>query len=392
MKSVSAVLFASVAAAADLYGAAPSAYTTIDPGYGHALVTVTSQYQPIPTYVAGKKHGYFSKYKYVSTVIDDAEGKCTITRTKQPVTVYHHKTTYTRTTTYNVPGYPVPTGGYKNCTTKVWHELYEKVYEVPYKQLGPSALPGYGGSGLCEKACHGDGDTIYQPVHVKEYTGGKWNMYKHTLTYGLPKPSTTMFPTPGVYTLSAYDVTVDHATTIAGEATATCNAGKTVTYGGYTTSFAYPTTVTVPYGAYEKDGDKTKTIIKYITVTATGAGKYTVIQPTTTVYEYDTTIAYPTAVCYETGVYHHPRETVTIINPNKPYVCTAYSPKHTNYPGYKSPPSGTRPYPADPSSDYEEPAESYGHVNARAYFRRGGVLRRSAPEVKRTKGKRVIVV
>lgn len=391
MKSVSAVLFASVAAAADLYGAAPSAYTTIDPGYGHPLVTVTSQYQAVPTYIAGKKHGYFANYKYVSTVIDDADGKCTVTRTKQPVTVYHHKSTATHTTTCDSVGHPAPTGAsYKNTTTKVWYELYEKVYEVPYKNLGPSALPGYGGSGLC-KSCHGDDDTVYQPVDVKEYIGGKWKMYKQTFTYGLPKPSTTMFPTAGVYTLPSYDVTVDHATTIAGEATATCNAGKTVTYGGYTTSFAYPTTVTVPYGAYETDGDMVKTIIKYITVTATGAGKYTVIQPTTTAYEYDTTIAYPTAVCYETGVYHHPRETVTIINPNKPYTCTASRSHPTNYPGYKHP-SGTRPYPADPSSDYEEPAESYGHVNARSYFRRGGVLRRSAPEVKRTKGKRVIVV
>ncbi|PSN60100.1 hypothetical protein BS50DRAFT_579598 [Corynespora cassiicola Philippines] len=423
-----AFVFASVALAAEYGYGTPSdsssskiGYTTIDPGHGYEPVTVTKQYQPIPTYIPAEGYdvstGSWSDYAFVSTVISDYNGnKYTITKTDQPVTVYHTKATYTHTSTdagYAAPTGYYPTGGYvpKNSTiTKTWYELYEKVHEVPYKDLGPHVLPGYGGSGLYK------GDDKKQAVKVKEYKGGKWSDYSYTFTYGAPEPETSTYEHPGTYTIPAKDVTLDHTTTVPAEATYTAPAGKPVTYGGaYTTvTETKPTTITAGYAAYETEGALTKTVIHYKTITCTGTGKYEIAKPTVTSYAHDTTVKYPTTKVYTPGVYHHSKETVTITKPNQPYTCT-YEQTST-YPTPSTTPTGsyptatkdtyeepsyptsgeataTKPYGPDPSSDYEEPAESYGKPHA-GYVKRGGVLerRKAEPEVKKAAGKRVILV
>lgn len=226
------LIFAATAAAYDAYGGygedaksshvvkssssvKPIGYTTVYPGYDKQPVTVTSQYQPYPTCVSagynGKSCGKWEEDSWVSTTVKDYDSKTvTVTKVKQPVTVYHTKKTITHSATgkYNgyatsSAGYAQPTGSaYKNGTEGCWYELYEKIEEVPYNKLGPHALPGYPGSGLYK-----EGDKK-QPVHVKEYKNGKWSEYDHEYSYGTPEEDVTTYEKPGVYTVPAKDVTV----------------------------------------------------------------------------------------------------------------------------------------------------------------------------------------
>jgi hypothetical protein len=444
MKTTSTLLFVGVATASYDYGVAPTSsssagYTTITPGgSSYGPVTVTSQYQTVPTYVSSASS--YSSYVYVSTVVTDADGKkCTVTKTEDPVTVYHSKSTKTHTTTYG----PAPSAGghlpygYNGTAspytphTKTWEELCEKVVEVPYKQLGPSALPGYPGSGLCGEDCYGSDDstptgddekTNYQPAHVKEYQDGKWSTYTVTYTYGAPTPKATTYANPGTYTVPDYDVTVQKTKTVAEEGTYTAPAGETVTYGGQTTDVSKSCTITAPYAAYETQGTETKTVIKTTTITADKPGKYTIAKPTTTVYDQEHVCHYPTAKVYPPGVYHHSKETITITKTSQAYTCsyqststyptssttssypsaskdsyptsTPVSPSSTTdgYPTDYPTASSTQPHNPDPSSDYEEPAESYG-VPSAGYVKRGGMLQRRKVEKKAAPvGKRVILV
>jgi hypothetical protein len=336
-----ALIFAATAAAYEAYGgygadaesssvvkpttsAKPIGYTTIVPGYGKQPVTVTTQHQPYPTCVSpaygGKDCAKWDEDAYVSTVIKDYDNNyATITKTAQPVVVYHTKKTITHSATAT-SGYAAPTGAaYKNGTEGCWYELYEKIEEVPYNQLGPHALPGYPGSGLYKEG------EKKQPVNVKEYKGGKWSEYVHEYSYGTPKPEVTTYEKPGVYTVPSKDVTIDHPVTYPAEATKTARAGETCTYGGQSIEAKQTGYITGAYAAYETkvNGGKTvtETVIKHTTIYASTTGNYEVSKPTTTVYDHDTEVAYPTAKHYEAGVYHHEAKTVTITKPGQAYTC-----------------------------------------------------------------------
>lgn len=452
MKSVSAVLFAGAVAAGDAYGyqAKPTTtssskigYTTIYPGKGYEPVTVTSQYQTIPTYVTDSydtKKVSTSSYVWVSTVITGYNGKpVTITKTDQDVTLYSTQSTITKYRTEPAGGYAAPTGAYqtgsgghypKNGTAapypthsvKEYYELYEKIHHEEYKNLGPKALPGYPGSPLYT------GAKDKQPVKVKEYTNGKWSEYKHVFDYGVPKPSATTFKNPGTYTIPSYDKTVTASYSAPSQCTTSVDAGKEITYGGYSTSVSKPTTITATYPAVETNAGKTETVYHTKTVTCPNAGKYEIEKPTTTKFTHPTTFVYPTVTVYPPGVYHHTKETVTITKSNQAYTCSYQSTdKPTSTPSYPTStpsgsyptstpsgsyptetPSGTYPtvskdntYPTtttgphypDPSADYTEPIEAYGTATA-GYVKRGGMLerRRAEPEVKKAAGKRVILV
>jgi hypothetical protein len=420
MKTTSTLLFAT-AAAAHQYGGYPAepspvkAYTTVTPGgSSYGPVTVTSQYQTVPTYISSASS--YSDYVYVSTVVTDADGKkCTVTKTDDPVTVYHSKSTKTHTTTYGPgpSGAPYGKNGTSPYKTKVWHELCEKVVEIPYKNLGPNAMPGYPGSGLCGKECYGseypghqpeeydDDKTSYQPAHVKEYENGKWSTYTVTYTYGAPTPSASTYATPGTYTVPDYDLTVYNTKTYAAEATYTAPAHEMVTYGGEYTYAPEPTTITAAYATCETKGEETKTYIMTTTIYADKPGTYTVAKPTITSYDEPKVCHYPTAKVYPPGVYHHSAETVTITKPNQAYTCSyhatsTYTPSATGYPTKDNTyptASSTQPYHPDPSADYPEPAESYGYPSA-GYVKRGGMLERRKAEDKKAApvGKRVILV
>jgi hypothetical protein len=213
----------------------PIGYTTVIPGYGKQPVTVTTQHQPYPTCVSAvygaKGCDKWEEDAYVFTIIKDYENNyATVIKTEQAVVVYHTKKTFTHSAT----GCPTPTGGfaaptgtaYKNGTEGRWYELYEKIEEVPYNKLGPHALPGYPGSGL-----YIEGENK-QPVHVKEYKGGKWSEYVYEYSYGTPQPEVTTYEKSGVYIVPSKDVTVNCPVAYPTEATKTAKSGETCTYGG----------------------------------------------------------------------------------------------------------------------------------------------------------------
>lgn len=198
-------------------------YTTVVPGYGKPPVTVTQQHQAYPTCVAkgydGKSCDKWEDDKYVSTTITDYNKKVvTVTKVQDCVTVYHEKKTITHYATSTIGGYgAVSTPSVNKNATGNWYELYEKVYTVEYQNMGKNALPGYGGSGLCQKCDNA------QPIVVKEYKGGKWTEEKKTLNYGKPQDEVKVYEKPGVYTVPAKVVTVYQSTP----------TGKAPEYGVY---------------------------------------------------------------------------------------------------------------------------------------------------------------
>ncbi|KAI4628112.1 hypothetical protein J4E80_002250 [Alternaria sp. BMP 0032] len=374
-----ALIFVATAAAHEAYGgygaqaesssvvkpstsAKPIGYTTIVPGYGKQPVTVTTQHQPYPTCVSpaygGKDCAKWDEDAYVSTVIKDYDNNyATITKTAQPVVVYHTKKTITHSATAT-GGYAAPTGlAPKNGTDGCWYELYEKIESVPYNQLGPHALPGYPGSGLYKEGGQ------KQPVNVKEYKGGKWSEYVHEYSYGTPKPEVTTYEQPGVYTVPSKDVTVEHPVTYPAEATKTAKAGETCTYGGQYIEAKQTGYITGAYGAYETkvNGGKTvtETVIKHTTIYASTTGNYEVAKPTTTVYDHDTEVAYPTAKHYEAGVYHHEAQTVTITKPGQAYTCEYEQTKKHEATSAPAKSSGHAAYPTSASAPAHD--NSYGH-------------------------------
>jgi hypothetical protein len=379
-----AIIFAATAAAHQAYGgygeyapssasvkpsttAKPIGYTTIVPGYGKQPVTVTTQNQPYPTCVsATAAYGtegcaQWKEDTYVSTVIKDYDNNyATVTNTEQPVIVYHTKTTITHSAT-GTGGYAAPTGAAsKNGTEGCWYELYEKIEEVPYKELGPNALHGYPGSGLYSK---GDKE---QPVHVKEYKGGKWSEYDHVYSYGTPKPEVKVYEKPGVYVVPSKDVVVQYPVDHPAEATTTAKAGETCTYGGQSVQATQTGYITAPYAAYETTvqggSTVTETVIQYTTIYASTTGNYQVTKPTTTVYDHDVEVTYPTAQHYDAGVYHQPAQTVTITSAGQAYTCEYEKTKATPspiVPGYNKPvPSAMSPQGGKYPSQSAKPAHN----------------------------------
>jgi hypothetical protein len=226
-------------------------YTTVVPGYGKPPVTVSSQYQAIPTCVA---QGYDSKScdkwgedKYVSTTVTDYDHNVvTVTKVQECLTVYHEKKTITHYATPTLGGYVAPSSapmGAKN-STGTWYELYEKVHVVEYENMGKHALPGYGGSGLCHECDDA------QPVTVKECKSGKCTEEKKTLNYGKPKDEIKVYEKPGVYTVPAKVVTIypSAPTGAAGHGNGNGN-GKAPEAGVYTYE-AKTITITKPNQAY----------------------------------------------------------------------------------------------------------------------------------------------
>lgn len=411
------LIFAATAAAYDAYGkdsygdkpaAKPSCLATITPGYGKEPVTITKQHQPYPTCVqkgyGDKSCDKWGEDTYVHTTIKDYNGKdYVVTKTNDKVTVYYEKKTITHTETGKYGAkptpadnkYPAPTGyadkehtDDKGC----WYELYEKVETAEYGKLGPHALKGYPGSGLCK-----DSDKE-QEVYVKEYKDGKWgNEYQTKHYYGKPEAEVTSYEKPGVYTIPGKDKTVDSTLYYGAEATKTAKAGETCTYGGQYTDAKETGYITAGYADYETKvyGDKTSTstVLKYTTIYVTSTGKVEVCKPTTTVYDHDTTFAYPTASYYKPGVYHQEPKTVTVTKGGESYTCeykptpikgnkwgydsyptatpkkdegykaqpTPYKPTEgdKDYPSYPVPANGTNYY-TKPSGEYPAATPVYG--------------------------------
>lgn len=350
--------------------AKPTGYTTVYPGYDKYPVTVTTQHQPYPTCVSagygGKTCDKWEEDMYVSTTIKDYDGHDkVITKTDEPVVVYHTKKTITHEATgkYGYPtsaaGYAKPTGAAysKNGTEGCWYELYEKIEEVPYKQLGPHALPGYGGSNLYPEG------KDKQPVKVKEYKGGKWTEYEHVYNYGKPKEEVKTYEKPGVYTIPSKDVYVDKPYTAPAVATKTAKAGETCTYGGAYAEATETGYMTAGYGAYEtkyvNGKPVTETVVKYTTIYVTKTGTVEIAKPTTTVYDHDVEVVYPTAKPYEAGYYHQDAKTITVTKSGESYTCTYEKKDHptpSSVNGYPVYPTKTPSY--DNGYGYSKPSPS----------------------------------
>lgn len=139
-------------------------------------ITVTSQYQPVSTCEVTSvctKHGCSSSYSYrtysyVSTVIPCADSSSTtVTKTDQTVTVSRSTTTITNTqaiTSTVRRGWRKPI---TTTTTLSTHTTVVKEWSAPFQNLGPLAISGYGGSGLC-KSCEGPHGEKQQIVGVVE--------------------------------------------------------------------------------------------------------------------------------------------------------------------------------------------------------------------------------
>ncbi|EXJ95530.1 hypothetical protein A1O1_00652 [Capronia coronata CBS 617.96] len=156
--------------------------TTIEPcpsatALSYAPITVSAQYQPVSTCnpmtacVKGQCSTIypFTTYPYVSTVVPCAWNgtitqTTTVTDIKQPFRASEYLETLTQVTA--VPSAPKQRGKiwvdwfHKEKQTKTQTSLYETVTRragAPFNEIGPLAVPGYDGSGLCHKCIQPDG-------------------------------------------------------------------------------------------------------------------------------------------------------------------------------------------------------------------------------------------
>lgn len=139
-------------------------------------ITVTRQHQSVSTcevetscfWRRCKTRYHYHTYAFVSTVIPDQDGSSTttITRTDQSVMVSLFSQTLTRLTTSPTVsvarGTPTGTMGNSSIYTTVI-----KQWNAAYKDLGPLAIPGYSGSGLCH-TCLGPNGMQSQVLNVIE--------------------------------------------------------------------------------------------------------------------------------------------------------------------------------------------------------------------------------
>ena len=168
--TASVVLMAGTALAGSL--------TTITPCVGcpssvsQPPITVSAQYQTVstcaPTSACARgglcQTSYpYETFAYVSTVIPCAGGSATITKTDQPVTVSRYRTTVT--------SFSTPAGRRHAKPTPVYSTIGQD-YVLPYNKVGPLAIPGYGGSGLCTDCGEDASGARRQPVAVTECTAG----------------------------------------------------------------------------------------------------------------------------------------------------------------------------------------------------------------------------
>lgn len=166
----------------------PAAPTKIAP----PPITVTSQYQPVSTCTASsiackrrrcKTEYAFSTYPFVSTVIPCPYGESgtvsTITKTEQIVVVSRTSSTSTEVRVTPIAFTRRGKSTTSTSTTTVFTTLV-KEWTAPYKDLGPLAIPGYDGSGLCRE-CKGPKGEKLQVVeaigcdgHGGSTTCSKW--------------------------------------------------------------------------------------------------------------------------------------------------------------------------------------------------------------------------
>lgn len=170
---------------------------------------------------------YYSTYEWVSTVIPlpYPPGKTVVTKTEENVTINHISTQISHYTTITPP-VPSPTFVvWKNATNTTRFEPVVKPspytvltyvdvvvidYIVEFAEIGPLAIPGYEGPGICTDCTRKPDGSVTQVVEVHKCVNSKCSDYKETWAWAPPKTTTTttvvssstsvVCPTPGTYT------------------------------------------------------------------------------------------------------------------------------------------------------------------------------------------------
>ncbi|KAJ4507948.1 hypothetical protein HRR83_008212 [Exophiala dermatitidis] len=175
-------------------------------------ITVTEQYQSVSTCAptsACFRGSCVTKYAletfaYVNTVIPcawdgESESTTTVTATQQEVTVSVYHTTITKTVT---PTVSVTKNGtiYLVPSPTPIELTIGKEFKAPFNHIGPLAIPGYGGSGLCEECkvqADGSRSQVVDVVECRAGPGGSKCMGYAETWISKPAPSvssTTVAP------------------------------------------------------------------------------------------------------------------------------------------------------------------------------------------------------
>ena len=222
--AASAVLIASAAMADPLTTITPCPGAT---GTAALPITVTAQYQAVSTCVttSGSIRGTwvtsypYETFAYVHTVIPAAWNgtagtTITVTKTDQPVTVSRCQSTVASTP---LARRGEVAGGWRNTTvhSPVFLTII-KDFVVTFEEIGPLAIPGYPGSGICEECAELEDHSRHQVVTVTECRtspqGAKCLEYLETwisasapATQSItvwPVSTSTVVPTAGVHTFT----------------------------------------------------------------------------------------------------------------------------------------------------------------------------------------------
>ena len=154
---------------------APAKSTTPPP------ITVTSQYQPVLT-CKTKTHCLrnacrtrldYSTWIFVSTTIpcdwDGTTSRSTlVTNVHQSITISTKAVTTTIFPSGGSASGSAPWGNSSNTIHKPFTSVIEQSFVIPFHKLGPLAIPGYDGSGLCEDCDNDPSGSQLQVVTVKE--------------------------------------------------------------------------------------------------------------------------------------------------------------------------------------------------------------------------------
>lgn len=232
-------------------------------------ITVTNQYQAVSTCEARtacvkwgrcKTRYLYSTYSFVSTVIPclAASSTTTVTRTEQTVLISRSSHTVTNT---QLPPYVLQTNGTTTTasTARTTHMTVVKEWSAEYKNIGPLALPGYSGSGLCE-SCNGPHGEERQVLEAVECRSG---------------PRRATFCSRGVETWI-----YQPAPTSTKQILATCSSRATARSPGvYTFDFpqwAPPATLSVPARTitYTIGGRRPSVVTTTVTATKTVVPRY----------------------------------------------------------------------------------------------------------------------
>lgn len=191
-------------------------------------ITVTAQYQPVstcaPHTISATSYGSelykvepscSAAYPWISTIIPCAKGSSTtITKVDQTVEVSYVSTVLTSEISYTTaaPAYNGTGYGYSNVTTYTSTKLTTMVVDIncPYNELGPMAIPGYGGSGLCTTCAEDKDGSKSQAVTVTKCLDKVCSTYAETWVSTKPTPTSvssavysteTYLPSAGEYTI-----------------------------------------------------------------------------------------------------------------------------------------------------------------------------------------------